>query len=207
MIVDGPVPGTSHDQIVVNGTTTVAGFFSASSLAAPPIGTEIIVIANDGTDAVVGNFVGLPEGGTVLIGGTFPATISYVGGTGNDVTLFLSPTFRWDGGGGDDDWSTPLNWNTDVAPTGNADESLIFPFGASQSTAENDIASGATFHDIRFEAPGYTLTGNGLELDTGVAATNGSGSNTYSIPTTFTESMASSARRQAARWSPRVQST
>ena len=80
----------------------------------------------------------------------------------------------------------PLNWNTDVAPTGNADETLIFPFGANQSTAENDIAAGSTFHDIRFEAPGYTLTGNGLELDTGVAATNGSGSNTYSIPTTFT---------------------
>jgi hypothetical protein len=50
------------------------------------VGTSFTLINNDGTDAVVGTFKGLPEGATLTSGGmTFQ--ISYVGGTGNDVVL------------------------------------------------------------------------------------------------------------------------
>jgi hypothetical protein len=55
-----------------------------------PLGTTFTNIDNDGADAVIGTFNGLPEGATVhsLNGLT---QISYVGGDGNDVTL---TTFR-----------------------------------------------------------------------------------------------------------------
>lgn len=42
---------------------------------------------NDGTDPVIGTFAGLPEGATATYGNAIPYVVSYVGGTGNDVTL------------------------------------------------------------------------------------------------------------------------
>jgi hypothetical protein len=52
----------------------------------PPTNSVFTLIDNDGTDPVIGTFNGLPEGATVTVG---PAsyTISYVGGSGNDVVL------------------------------------------------------------------------------------------------------------------------
>jgi hypothetical protein len=47
---------------------------------------EFQILTNDGTDAVTGTFAGLPEGSVVTIG-TLNFQISYVGGTGNDITL------------------------------------------------------------------------------------------------------------------------
>ncbi len=52
----------------------------------PAVGSAFTLIQNDGNDAVVGTFAGLPQGATLSLGGmTFQ--ISYVGGTGNDVVL------------------------------------------------------------------------------------------------------------------------
>jgi len=56
----------------------------------PALGSVLTVIANDGADAVVGTFAGLPQGATLVDGGGNQYTISYVGGTGNDVTLTLT---------------------------------------------------------------------------------------------------------------------
>ncbi len=44
------------------------------------------IIDNLGTNPVTGTFAGLPEGSTVMLGSA-PFKISYVGGSGNDVTL------------------------------------------------------------------------------------------------------------------------
>src|SRR5204862_4172255 len=52
----------------------------------PALGTTFVIVNNDGADAVNGTFVGLPEGGGILSAGTV-FQISYVGGTGNDITL------------------------------------------------------------------------------------------------------------------------
>src|SRR5262249_2472257 len=41
---------------------------------------------NDGSDAVVGTFIGLPQGTNLYIGGQ-KFSISYTGGDGNDVVL------------------------------------------------------------------------------------------------------------------------
>jgi hypothetical protein len=50
------------------------------------IGASYLLIANDGLDPVVGTFKDLPEGSLFAVGGSL-FTISYVGGTGNDVVL------------------------------------------------------------------------------------------------------------------------
>jgi VCBS repeat-containing protein len=53
---------------------------------APHLGDQLTLVDNDGTDAVVGTFAGLPEGAPMFLGGVL-FRISYVGGTGNDVVL------------------------------------------------------------------------------------------------------------------------
>ncbi len=86
--LNGATAGTGYDQVNVAGTVTVTG--STLSLAStgftPSVGQVLVIVNNDDTDAVVGTFAGLAEGSTVTVGGTF-YTISYVGGTGNDITL------------------------------------------------------------------------------------------------------------------------
>ena len=49
-------------------------------------GESLILIDNDGSDAVTGIFDGLPEGALVTVGG-LPLVVTYVGGDGNDVQL------------------------------------------------------------------------------------------------------------------------
>jgi len=50
------------------------------------VGTQFLILANDGVDAVIGMFAGKPQGATFAFGGaTFQ--INYQGGDGNDVVL------------------------------------------------------------------------------------------------------------------------
>jgi hypothetical protein len=66
-----------------NATLTLQG--PASGITP---GRTFIIIANDGNDAVIGTFAGLPEGATILGGaGGMDYAISYSGGDGNDVVL------------------------------------------------------------------------------------------------------------------------
>jgi autotransporter-associated beta strand protein len=86
--LNGPSPGIEHDQLVVtralrleeNPVLTVIPEYSI------PIGTTFEIIRNDGTNPVVGTFVGLVEGG-MLVASNVSFRISYVGGDGNDITL------------------------------------------------------------------------------------------------------------------------
>jgi fibronectin-binding autotransporter adhesin len=55
----------------------------------PPAGAVFTLIDNTGAGAVTGNFSGLVEGASLAVNGT-TFHISYVGGTGNDVTLTAS---------------------------------------------------------------------------------------------------------------------
>ena len=78
----------------LNVTGTVAlSKATLSVLPAPgftaPIGTVFEIVTNDGTDAVTGTFQGLPQGATVSAGSR-NFTISYTGGTGNDITLTVA---------------------------------------------------------------------------------------------------------------------
>ena len=85
--VNGEVAGTQADRLSVTGTVALGGAtLNTSGTLLSSSGQVITLIANDGGDAVSGTFAGLSEGATVTINGV-NLTISYAGGTGNDVTL------------------------------------------------------------------------------------------------------------------------
>ena len=84
--------GTSagqFDVLDVVGTVNLTGANFSGELIngySPATGNTFIVIQNDGGDAVVGTFAGVSEGGFVTVGGR-AFQVSYIAGTGNDVSL------------------------------------------------------------------------------------------------------------------------
>jgi len=74
------------DQLAVTGKVTLGGELKVNLGYAPVVGHKFVIIDNDLTDAVTTTFSALPEGGTFSVAGTF-FSISYKGGTGNDVEL------------------------------------------------------------------------------------------------------------------------
>jgi hypothetical protein len=96
---NGTAPGTQFDQLVVNGTVTLAGTISINTQTQPSVTTSYTIISNGGVDAVSGTFTGAPEGTVLVIppggsgglGGNY--RISYKQGDGNDVVMtFLTKT-------------------------------------------------------------------------------------------------------------------
>ena len=87
MELQGITPGTGYDRLNVQGSVRLTGMSLSASLGfASAIGNQFTIIANDGTDAVVDTFTGLPQNAKFHVGGQ-QFTISYTGGTGNDVVL------------------------------------------------------------------------------------------------------------------------
>jgi autotransporter-associated beta strand protein len=88
----GPTSGTDYDQLNVRGANNLANAGLIINLAFTKpvaIGQQFTIINNDGTDPITGIFAGYPPGSTWLQNG-FTVSISYVGGTGNDVVLTLT---------------------------------------------------------------------------------------------------------------------
>ncbi len=106
--IDGVTPGTQHDQLIVAGNVDLNGaeleLVFGTTLAN---GDEIILVSNDQSDVVTGQFVAnfdidngtlgtprtLAEGDIVLnnFGGSGSAgRITYSGGDGNDVAIVLT---------------------------------------------------------------------------------------------------------------------
>ncbi len=72
----------------------------------------------------------------------------------------------WDGGGADNNWLTPANWDADVIP------SLLTPItfnGAIRITPANNNPAGTSVNGIVFSAgaAAFTLNGNLIKLDSG----------------------------------------
>lgn len=85
--LNGLTAGTGYDRLNVQGSVRLTGIRLDASLGfASEVGHTFTIIANDGTDAVVDTFTGLPQGTKFHIGGQ-QFTISYTGDTGNDVVL------------------------------------------------------------------------------------------------------------------------
>jgi hypothetical protein len=144
--LDGPVAGSSYDQLAVTGTVSLGGatLVLAGGFTPAP-GAVLVLVSNDGSDAVAPGFAGLPEGSPVNVGG-FAGFLSYAGGDGNDVTVTASGpvsasgagdyTLRRSGGnvqllrGGTLLDSRPLAAVTDYAITGadNVPDSLTVDF-------------------------------------------------------------------------------
>ena len=80
----------------------------------------------------------------------------------------------WDGGAGTSAWTTPNNWNLDVAPV--ATDSLFFA-GSAQTSTNNGFAASTQFNGLTFSvgASAFTLAGNAINLAGNI--TNSSSSN------------------------------
>jgi len=91
------------------------------------------------------------------------------------LASFLAPSVQaadtWDGGGGDDNWSTTNNWDTDTLPGFPA--ALTFG-GTTRLTPDNDL-TGLTVNGITFaaEAGAFTLLGNPITLEGDVSVVAG----------------------------------
>ena len=86
--VQGSTPGTDHDQIVIrSGGTASLGLATLQVTGLPTNPDGVYTIINNlGSSAIGDTFAGLPQGSTLNVNGK-TYVISYVGGTGNDVTL------------------------------------------------------------------------------------------------------------------------
>ncbi|MCB2383443.1 Ig-like domain-containing protein [Shewanella sp. SR1] len=90
--IAGTTAGTQYDQLNVVGSLDVTGanIVVTHSYGAAN-GDSYSVITKDSTDAIVGNFAGLAEGGLLTAGGNSTNLLaSYIAGTGNDFTLTAS---------------------------------------------------------------------------------------------------------------------
>ncbi|MBK8231235.1 MAG: cadherin-like domain-containing protein [Candidatus Eisenbacteria bacterium] len=119
--LNGSVPGVGYDQVSVNGTVTIAptSAFYASLAFTPAQGQIFVVLLNDGADAVNGFFNGMPQD-TIFNIGPYPFKISYIGKTGNDITLtsLSGDPFNNAPIAVDDAYNTPQNTTLNVAAPG-----------------------------------------------------------------------------------------
>ena len=94
------------------------------------------------------------------------------------TTINTSCTRTWDGGGGDNNWTTAANWVGDVAPV--AGDDLVFT-GSTRTTPYNDFTAGTTFNSISLigangASSNFSLSGNNFTLSGGTTAiTNSAG--------------------------------
>ena len=160
--IGGPLVGTDYDQLNVTGTVTLAGDLQVVLLNAyePPSLQPFTIINNDGADAVIGNFDGLPEGSKVIVGPT-EFFITYEGGDGNDVVLGAAPPIvNWDGGGDGTSWQQAANWEGDVLPT--AFEQAVINVSGSNPTivvaSDVHVYSLVTNEAIQFTGGTFTTT-------------------------------------------------
>ncbi len=88
----GDGTGSTYTQLTVLGGVNLTGVELLLSGSYVPVeGNNFTIVDNDGVDAIIGIFNGLPEGATIsnFLGSSLSANISYVGGDGNDVALYV----------------------------------------------------------------------------------------------------------------------
>jgi len=138
----------------------------------PPAGSVYTIVNNTGTGTITGTFAGLPDGATITRNDQ-QFTIDYQGGDGNDITLTAGiPTFTWDGGGANANWTTAENWAGNLAPI--AGSRLVFPDGAAKPENTNNFPAGTVFESIEVAQANSNLTGNAIVLNGGVTHDTGS---------------------------------
>ena len=93
------------------------------------------------------------------------------------VFLVDHPSSTWDGGGGDDKWSSAANWVDDMVPA-NGDD-LVFS-GAVRPANTNDLLT--SVGSVSFTQAGFSLSGNALTVMDGISA---AGSASWGIDATL----------------------
>ncbi|MBN1308769.1 MAG: DUF2341 domain-containing protein, partial [Chitinispirillaceae bacterium] len=127
----GTTAGTNYDQAVMStGTLTLGSATLDLTLAYAPTATHTYTIINNaGSNAVSGTFSGYAQGSTVQLtysSTSYDFTISYIGGTGNDVVLTCSgvtPPEDY----GDWDYSQVITLNTTASGANVSGNVLDFP--------------------------------------------------------------------------------
>ena len=92
--LNGPNPGTGYDQLNVRGTNQLANstlHLSVGGGFSPLDGDEFVILNNDGSDAIVGTFAGLPSN-SIVTAGAMQFRIRYFDAFGNDVVLTFTNT-------------------------------------------------------------------------------------------------------------------
>lgn len=87
--IEGETVCTEYDQVDVTGAVDVTSSvltISRLSTFVPELNTEFVIINNEGTDDVVGEFSGWAQGAQVVVD-QVTYEIDYAGGDGNDVVL------------------------------------------------------------------------------------------------------------------------
>ncbi|HQW24788.1 MAG TPA: SdrD B-like domain-containing protein, partial [Saprospiraceae bacterium] len=90
IVINGPLVDVQYHQLHVNGTIDLTGVDLVLSGGYTPLETDsFVIVNNDAMDMIIGTFNGLAEGDTIIdvLGDTLDATITYVGGDGNDVVI------------------------------------------------------------------------------------------------------------------------
>lgn len=91
--ITGTTIDTGYTQLNVNGLVNLNGANLVTIGGhTPSPGQTFVVVKNDGADAITGTFNGLAEGGVIpnFLGSSLSASISYVGGDGNDAVLTVN---------------------------------------------------------------------------------------------------------------------
>jgi len=143
------------------------------------VGDQMILIDNDGVDPVIGTFAGLPEGSIIKSLPNGPRySISYIGGTGNDVTLTALASIPT---------TTTVQSSMNPSPAGSAVTFTATVTGSGSPTGS------VTFFDNGNSFGSSPLNGSGVATITTSALTLGVHTITasYSGDTTFTPSSSS----------------
>ncbi|NBS89552.1 hypothetical protein EBS67_06060 [bacterium] len=85
----GTVSGISDQLNVVGAVTLNNALLTVTPGQFLVVGNVFTIINNNATDVVSGTFAGLPQNSTFSVG-NYTFRISYIGGTGNDVTLTVT---------------------------------------------------------------------------------------------------------------------
>ncbi len=93
--INGTTPDSGYRQLNIMGNLNLSGVsLTLSGSLVPAPGSSFAIINNAGHDPIIGTFNGLPEGAVIanFLGSGLNATISYVGGNGNDVVITVPST-------------------------------------------------------------------------------------------------------------------
>ncbi len=144
-------------NVLANDSDANGYTLTVQSVTTPSFGTAVINADNSITYTPATNFVGIDLFQYTISdgrGGTATASVT--------VTVnYIAETRTWTGGGTNDLWSNPANWN--LLPE--AGDSLVF--SGTPETTQNDFPAGAAFGGIALQntTPQYwTLQGNGVTL-------------------------------------------
>jgi len=170
----------------INGAPTVSGGVytpnasvdaidvSAGANPLVSLGTSILSVSSTG-GITAGRYQVIDNSASGALTGTLSVGAMPAGFTGTidtatnapsvDLVVAASGTFTWSGGSATtNNWDDPANWGG-TAPTGTANEALIFPSTAARQNPNVNNLTNASFGSITFNgatAGAYNITGNGI---------------------------------------------